>query len=133
MIVFSSFLNLPQLGVGDTRRRSRPCLISELTAKNVVSVAGGSYHTLAISADHKVWAWGWGIHGQLGVDSAENAKIPVNVAMLNSQRVVQVAAGHAHSAALTVKVSVCSSFVSPSLIHTTLHCSFQVYHPHQKV
>ena len=93
-----------QLGVGDTRRRSRPCLISQLTPKNVKSVVCGNYHTLAIAGDHSVWAWGWGIHGQLGVTSAENAKIPVNISILNDQQIIQVAAGYAHSAVLTMKV-----------------------------
>eukprot|EP00795_Rhopilema_esculentum_P001965 gene1965-17508_t len=97
------FNNFGQLGVGDIRRRSRPCLISQLTPKNVVAVAAGYYHTLAVDGDHKVWAWGWGIHGQLGVKSAENAKVPVNVALLNSQKAIQVAAGHSHSVVLSSK------------------------------
>eukprot|EP00794_Sanderia_malayensis_P006180 gene6180-6894_t len=97
------FNNLGQLGVGDTRRRSRPCLISHLTPKSIISVVGGGYHTLAISSDYKAYAWGWGIHGQLGVNSAENFKIPVNISLLNNEKVIQVAAGYAHSAALTVK------------------------------
>ena len=93
-----------QLGVGDTRRRSRPCLISQLTPKNVLAIAAGHYHTLAVDGNNKVWAWGWGIHGQLGVKSAENSKIPVNVALLNTQKAIQVAAGYAHSVVLSTKV-----------------------------
>lgn len=75
-----------------------------MTPKNVVAAAAGHYHTLAIDGDHNVWAWGWGIHGQLGVQSAENSKIPVHVQLLNSQKIVQVAAGHSHSVALSSKV-----------------------------
>jgi len=137
------FNNFGQLGVGDTRRRSRPCLISQLTPKNVLAIAAGHYHTLAIDGDHKVWAWGWGIHGQLGIHSAENSKIPVNVALLNSQKAVQVAAGHAHSVVLSAKGyiftfgagiaitslhSFCSipviSFITFSLFIATILCQY---------
>ena len=53
-----------------------------------------------------MWAWGWGIHGQLAMKSAENAKTPVNIALLNSQKAVQIAAGYAHSVVLSSKVGI---------------------------
>ena len=91
-----------------------------MTPKNVVAVAAGYYHTLAVDGDHKVWAWGWGIHGQLGVKSAENAKVPVNVALLNSQKAIQVAAGHSHSVVLSSKVFSVLIFLN---LEVNLYCN----------
>ena len=96
---------LSKLGLGDARKRSRPCLVSDLSANRIISVACGHYHTLVISSDHKVWAWGWGIHGQLGRGSAENAKTPQLVDLLEKENVVHAAAGYAHSVVLTAKVN----------------------------
>ena len=93
-----------QLGIGDKRNRSRPILLTEFSTKHVSSVTCGAYHTLAITSDYKVYAWGWGIHGQLGLNSAENQVYPQHVKLLDEHRIVQAAAGHAHSAVLTSRV-----------------------------
>ena len=92
-----------QLGIGDFRNRSRPFLLSDLSSKLINSIACGSYHTLAITVDHKLFAWGWGIHGQLGIDTVENECSPQQVTFLKDHRVLQVAAGYAHSVVLTSK------------------------------
>ena len=86
---------------------------------NVATVTAGHYHTLAIDGDNRVWAWGWGIHGQLGLKSAENAKTPVNIALLNSQKAVKIAAGYAHSVVLSSKVCISIHFypLSPRIGH----------------
>ena len=94
-----------QLGLSDKRKRSRPVLLSELSSKYVNSVVCGHYHTLAITLDHKLYAWGWGIHGQLGLTSNENQVSPQMVTFFKDHRVVQAAAGYAHSAVLTSRVS----------------------------
>lgn len=93
-----------QLGIGDKRNRSRPILLTEFSTKLVSSVTCGAYHTLAITSDYKVYAWGWGIHGQLGLNSAENQVYPQYVKLLDEHRIVQASAGHAHSAVLTSMV-----------------------------
>ena len=33
---------------------------------NIVKIAVGAYHNLALTADGQVYAWGWGIYGSLG-------------------------------------------------------------------
>ena len=66
----------------------------------------GHYHSMALSADHRVWSWGWGVHGQLGVGSIEDVLLPTHVAALDEYEVTQLAAGYSHSAALTTQVSV---------------------------
>lgn len=61
---------------------------------------------MALSADHRVWSWGWGVHGQLGVGSIEDVLLPTHVTALDEYEVTQLAAGYSHSAALTTQVSV---------------------------
>nr|XP_047122358.1 uncharacterized protein LOC101237479 isoform X1 [Hydra vulgaris] len=90
-----------QLGVGDTRTRYRPVLITHISSKQIVSVVCGAYHTLAITSDYKVYSWGWGVHGQLGLKSVENQLTPKQIDLLDSHKVIQAAAGYAHSAVLT--------------------------------
>ena len=59
---------------------------------------------MALSADHRVWSWGWGVHGQLGVGSIEDSLLPTHVAALDEYKVTHLAAGYSHSAALTSQV-----------------------------
>lgn len=51
--------------------------------------------------------------------SAENAKTPVNIALLNSQKAVQIAAGYAHSVVLSSKVCtyICFHRVYSWMVH----------------
>lgn len=59
---------------------------------------------MALSADHRVWSWGWGVHGQLGVGSIEDSLLPTHVTALDEYEVTLLAAGYSHSAALTSQV-----------------------------
>ena len=59
---------------------------------------------MALSADHRVWSWGWGVHGQLGVGSIEDSLLPTHVTALDEYEVTLLAAGCSHSAALTSQV-----------------------------
>ena len=59
---------------------------------------------MALSADHRVWSWGWGVHGQLGVGGIEDSLLPTHVTALDEYKVTQLAAGYSHSAALTSQV-----------------------------
>jgi len=46
---------------------------------NVIAIAAGYYHSLALASDGTVWAWGWNIAGQLGNGNTTNAITPVQV------------------------------------------------------
>lgn len=77
-----------------------------LKGKNVVEIATGPYHSLALTDDGKVYAWGWNIHGQLGtgVDREQVAIVPAAVydaGALYGKFVTSIATGDNHTLALT--------------------------------
>ncbi|XP_015762013.1 PREDICTED: uncharacterized protein LOC107341105 [Acropora digitifera] len=92
-----------QLGQGDTQQQTRPVYVTELSDKKCIAVACGHYHSLALSVDHRVWSWGWGVHGQLGVGSIEDVLLPTHIAGLDEFEITQLAAGYSHSAVLSAK------------------------------
>jgi len=46
---------------------------------DVVAVAAGGRHSLALCADGTVWAWGWNRFGQLGDGTTTHRHTPVPV------------------------------------------------------
>ena len=72
------------------------------TAVKVTAVAGGLFHVLAVTSTGAVFAWGWNIVGQLGDGSTNGSDVPVKVRLPGGgAKVTAVAAGYAHSVALT--------------------------------
>lgn len=90
-----------QLGLGDNKKQTRPVFLTELADKDCVTLACGYYHSLALSGDRNVLAWGWGVHGQLGFGNVEDYLVPGRVASLDRRSVIRLAAGYSHSAVLT--------------------------------
>nr|XP_006814593.1 PREDICTED: uncharacterized protein LOC102801279 [Saccoglossus kowalevskii] len=95
-----------QVGVGNTQTQARPVLIAELLDQQVVAVECGHYHSLALSHDHRVWSWGWGVHGQLGHGDPKDHYTPKHISSLDSYQIMQISAGCCHSAVLTLGGSV---------------------------
>ena len=75
--------------------------------ENVVQVVSGSFHSLAVTEKGDLYAWGWNTDNQLGQGPVETrASIPYPTAVFFFRRkinanVVRLAAGFAHSAAVT--------------------------------
>jgi Regulator of chromosome condensation (RCC1) repeat len=67
----------------------------------VVALAGGLYHSLALTSSGSVFAWGWNMTGQLGNGSIIGSDVPVKVRLPGGTRATALAAGFAHSVALT--------------------------------
>ena len=65
---------------------------------NVVAVAAGRSHSIAIKDDGSVWTWGYNGYGQLGDGTWTNRYTPVQVSGLSN--VVAIAAGSFHSLAV---------------------------------
>ena len=69
-----------------------------LNLSNVIAVATGNDHSLALRADGSVWGWGDNSAGQLGDGTTVNRGSPVLVGGVSN--VVAIAAGQSHSVAL---------------------------------
>jgi len=66
-----------QLGVGDFKTRTGPCVIGgEMVGKRIVQAACGDDFTVVATADNQIYSWGRGDNGRLGVltDSLARAK-----------------------------------------------------------
>ncbi len=90
--------NSGQLGDGPIDLgKATPVAVSDAT--NIIAIAGGGNHSLALKSDGTVLAWGQDDVGQLGNDNAiANQSAPVLVA--GASGIVAIAAGDAHSLAL---------------------------------
>jgi alpha-tubulin suppressor-like RCC1 family protein len=67
-----------QLGDGTVgERRETPAPVQGLT--DVVAVAAGEYHSLALKSDGTVWAWGANHYSQLGDMTLDDQPVPVQV------------------------------------------------------
>ncbi|KAJ8410132.1 hypothetical protein AAFF_G00211730 [Aldrovandia affinis] len=85
-----------QLGHGDILPRLQPLCIKNLSSKEVVRVAAGAYHSLALTAQSQVFSWGCNSSGQLGhMDSPST--VPRVAKMSEGIRVWDVAAGEQHT------------------------------------
>ena len=98
-----------QLGTGDIVDRLRPSGVTcgaWRRGAGVCDVSCGMHHTLAVAAvgsgrplRRRVYAWGWGEHGRLGVGHEEIQCCPTEVALLSHRNIVAVEAGEQHSLA----------------------------------
>lgn len=87
-----------QLGVGSTEGRiDTPKMINGLS--DIISIAAGYSHSLAVEHSGQVYAWGSNGNGQLGNDTTTNSNTPQ--AVLNIKTAVRVSAGNETSMALT--------------------------------
>ncbi|KAF6264509.1 regulator of chromosome condensation 1/beta-lactamase-inhibitor protein II, partial [Scenedesmus sp. NREL 46B-D3] len=92
-----------QLGHGDNAPEAcnHPCAIKVLHDVMVTQVTCGRFHTICVTAQSQVFAWGHNSAGQLGLTDRRDRHTPTLVDALWALPVVQLAAGDAHSSALT--------------------------------
>jgi len=94
-----------QLGHGDLETRERPVHIDALP-KNVLMIACGEFHNIALTEDHKVYLWGRNSYSQLGNGDDKDVTIPQHNIFFDNLPpeygfVVHVACGSNHSLAVT--------------------------------
>lgn len=87
-----------QLGVGSSESRiDTPRKVAGLS--DIISIAAGYSHSLAVDHNGRVYAWGANGSGQLGNGTTVNSSTPQ--AVMTVERAVQVSAGNETSMALT--------------------------------
>ncbi len=86
-----------QLGDGSTNDSNAPVRVHGI--KNILAIAAGLNHSLALQRGGIVWAWGYNGDGQLGNGSNIDSSQPVQVGDLSN--VKAIAAGCNHSLAIT--------------------------------
>ncbi|XP_029664536.1 uncharacterized protein LOC115236290 isoform X3 [Formica exsecta] len=91
-----------QLGLGKVLQCSSPELIVSLAQEIIVDAVAGQYHSVALTADGRVFTWGWGVHGQLGHGNTDEKITPSLVTALLGVVVRCISAGYAHTLALSV-------------------------------
>lgn len=93
----------PRSSAPFTPCRESPTLISTLWCAGIVAIDSGDEHSVALSADGRLWTWGNGKHGALGHDSLDVQSVPREVESLRGSPVVSMAAGGQHTVALTAR------------------------------
>jgi len=66
---------------------------------NWAAVSGGMYHSMALTKDGALWAWGNNSYGQLGVVTPGSRSLPVRV-VSDDQKWIMVSAGWYHTLAI---------------------------------
>uniref|UniRef100_A0A8C1B1A9 Regulator of chromosome condensation (RCC1) and BTB (POZ) domain containing protein 1 n=1 Tax=Cyprinus carpio carpio TaxID=630221 RepID=A0A8C1B1A9_CYPCA len=91
-----------QLGNGTTNQGVSPILVTtNLQNKKVTEVACGSHHSLALTHEGEVFAWGYNNCGQVGSGSTANQPTPRKVSnCLQNKVMVSIACGQTSSMAV---------------------------------
>jgi alpha-tubulin suppressor-like RCC1 family protein len=100
--------DLPTTAMGAQATRtadvSRPQPVETPPAQEIVDIAAGNEHSLALSASGRVFAWGRSTFGQLGLGAdgqSSGIERPTLLSSLAAHRIVAIAAGGFHSLALS--------------------------------
>lgn len=90
-----------QLGNGNNTHGLVPCSLSSSYMHQVVEVACGSHHSLALTGTGEVFAWGQNNCGQVGLGSTTNQPTPRKVTSgIGGRRCVAIACGQTSSMAV---------------------------------
>lgn len=89
-----------QLGHGDKINKLKPTQVQALDSMFVSQITCGWSHSVALTSDGKVWTWGNGDHGKLGLGNGRKVSTPQMVEKLSPFRVAKVASYNEHTAAL---------------------------------
>src|SRR5699024_10210929 len=90
-----------QLGDGTAGHRNTPGQVNLPAGVRLTQVSAGFGHTVALTSDGRVLAWGGNGYGQLGDGTNTNRTTPVEVRLPGGARISRVAAGGYHSLAVT--------------------------------
>lgn len=88
-----------------------PKRIDSLQSQFVIQLACGDSHSMALTKDGAIYAWGEATYGQLGLDDTSNLlrntdqkpyqPYPTKVAALSNKKIIAISCGETHTLALT--------------------------------
>ncbi|CAK8672771.1 RCC1 and BTB domain-containing protein 1-like [Clavelina lepadiformis] len=91
-----------QLGNGGTAPSLRPSLLTRNIPQKVIQMACGSHHSMVLTVDGEVFAWGYNNCGQIGSGSTSNQGSPRKVtACIGNKRIIHISCGQTASMAVT--------------------------------
>ena len=95
-----------RLGLNDEQDRLVPTLLAAevFEGSTIVTVAAGDYHTMAVGVNGRLWAWGWGSSGKLGLGDTNDRLVPTLVGaeeVFGGSQVRTIACGNVHTLAVT--------------------------------
>lgn len=94
-----------QLGLGNNVNQTNPCRVTNLQGVVITQIVCGYAHTMALSDEGVLFAWGANSYGQLGTGNKANLVVPQRIAS-EIGRVVEIAASHYnHISAATTQTS----------------------------
>ncbi len=90
-----------RLGHGeDAKPTDRPSKVLVLDAHRILSVAASVSHTVALTADGRIFSCGVGDDGQLGLGDQQGSYVPRLCRALETTKIMQVATGARHTCAV---------------------------------
>nr|XP_048292637.1 probable E3 ubiquitin-protein ligase HERC6 isoform X2 [Myodes glareolus] len=94
--------SLGQLGQKRKQNTERPEQVQSLATLHVDLVSCGKEHSIAVSHKGRVFAWGAGSNGQLGIGECKDINLmPTKIEFPDDIKIIQVSCGHYHSLALS--------------------------------
>ena len=89
-----------ELGLGNNLNYNTPQLIGGLKEEVVVQISCGAYHTLAMTIDGEVFAWGQNRFGLLADKTYADSNVPKKVIFDTKSKIVSICSSKVHSLAL---------------------------------
>eukprot|EP00741_Cyanophora_paradoxa_P016699 tig00020938_g16128.t1 len=90
-----------KLGHGEEKHMRVPRVVEAVRERGIRKVSCGQQHTVAVTHNGLVYTWGLGAMHRLGHNDARSLSLPKMVEGLRGVRVISVAAGAAHTVALS--------------------------------
>ncbi|XP_078618718.1 X-linked retinitis pigmentosa GTPase regulator-like isoform X2 [Branchiostoma floridae x Branchiostoma japonicum] len=89
-----------QLGVTGMQTSPSPVLVESMTAQNIIALSAGTDHSAALTGDGKVYVWGGGSEGQLGL--GEDTTECTEPTLLDfDSKAISISCGYYHTAVVT--------------------------------
>jgi RCC1 and BTB domain-containing protein len=89
-----------RLGIGNDTNQLVPVHVDALNGLKILQIACGHHHTIVITEDSHVFAWGYGGNGRLGNGSEQDEKKPKEIEALKGKSIIFASAGAYHSAVI---------------------------------